>query len=161
LLTAYNTRSKESTNIAEDAIQPTISRDGKRLMYVSVPDQERAELWVSNIDGSQKLKLATVVSGGLATGSWAPDNLHLTFMEEVSGKPDKAYIVAADTGRPRELTGPGVVIQDMLWSADQKSIYLNGLGAAGWVIWRENADGSNLEKYVEGCGEAFDVSPNG
>jgi hypothetical protein len=44
LLTAYNTRTKESTNIVEDATQPTISRDGKRLMYVTVPDQERAEV---------------------------------------------------------------------------------------------------------------------
>jgi serine/threonine protein kinase len=161
LLTAYNTRSKESTDIVEDATQPAISPNGKRLMYVTVPDQERAELWVSNIDGSQKLKLATATSGSLATGTWAPDNLHLTFMEEASGKPDKPYIVAADSGRPRELTGTGVVIQNMLWSADQKSIYLNGLGASGWTIWRENVDGSNLEKFVEGCGEAFDVAPNG
>ena len=162
LLTAYNTRSKESTDIVEDATQPAISPNGKRLMYVTVPDQERAELWVSNIDGSQKLKLAMATSGALATGTWAPDNLHLTFMEEeASGNPDKPYIVAADNGRPRELTGTGVVIQNMLWSADQKSIYLNGLGASGWTIWKENVDGSNLEKFVEGCGEAFDVAPNG
>jgi serine/threonine protein kinase/Tol biopolymer transport system component len=162
LLTAYNTRSKESTDIVEDATQPAISPNGKRLMYVTVPDQERTELWVSNIDGSKKLKLATATSGSLTTGSWAPDNLHLTFMEEeASGKPDKPYVVAADSGRPRELSGTGVVIQNILWSADQKSIYLNGLGASGWTIWRENVDGSNLEKFVEGCGEAFDVAPNG
>jgi Tol biopolymer transport system component/predicted Ser/Thr protein kinase len=162
LLTAYNTRTKESTNIVEDATQPAISPDGKRLMYVTVPDQERAEVWVSTIDGSQKLKVATTTSGSLSTGTWAPDNLHLTFMEEVTaGKPDKPYIVAADSGRPRELTGIGVVIQNILWSADQKSVYLNGLSGTGWIIWKENEDGSNLEKFVEGCGEAFDVSPDG
>jgi Tol biopolymer transport system component len=162
LLTAYNTRSKESTNIIEDATQPAISRDGKRLMYVTVPDQERAELWVSNIDGSRKLKVATTTSGSLATGTWALDNLHLTFMEEeTAGKPDKPYIVAADSGRPRELSGTGVVIQNILWSGDQKSVYLNGIGASGWTIWKENVDGSNLEKFVEGCGEAFEVSPDG
>jgi Tol biopolymer transport system component len=132
-----------------------------RQPYVTVPDQERAELWVSNIDGSRKLKLATATSGALATGTWAPDNLHLTFMEEASGKPDKPYIVAADSGQPRELAGTGVVIQNILWSADQKAVYLNGLGASGWTIWKENVDGSNLEKLIEGCGEAFDVAPNG
>jgi Tol biopolymer transport system component/predicted Ser/Thr protein kinase len=162
LLTAYNTRTKESTNVVEDATQPAISRDGKRLMYITVPDQERAEVWVSNIDGSQKLKVATTTSGSLATGTWAPDNLHLTFMEEeTAGKPDKPYVVAADSGRPRELNGIGVVIQNIEWSADQKSVYLNGLGGSEWTIWKENVDGSNLEKFVEGCGEAFDVSPDG
>ena len=162
LLTAYNTRTKESTNVVEDATQPAIFRDGKRLMYITVPDQERAEVWVSNIDGSQKLKVATTTSGSLATGTWAPDNLHLTFMEEeTAGKPDKPYVVAADSGRPRELNGIGVVIQNIEWSADQKSVYLNGLGGSEWTIWKENVDGSNLEKFVEGCGEAFDVSPDG
>jgi serine/threonine protein kinase/Tol biopolymer transport system component len=162
LLTAYNTRTKESTNVVEDATQPAISRDGKRLMYITVPDQERAEVWVSNIDGSQKLKVATTTSGSLATGTWAPDNLHLTFMEEeTAGKPDKPYVVAADSGRPRELNGIGVVIQNIEWSADQKSVYLNGLGGSEWTIWKENVDGSNLGKFVEGCGEAFDVSPDG
>jgi Tol biopolymer transport system component len=162
LLTTYNTRTKESTNIVEDATQPAISRDGKRLMYITVPDQERGEVWVSNIDGSQKLKVATTTSGSLSTGTWAPDNLHLTFMEEeAAGKADKPYIVAADSGRPRELTGIGVVIQNILWSADQKSVYLNGLSGTGWIIWKENVDGSNLGKFVEGCGEAFDVAPNG
>jgi Tol biopolymer transport system component len=107
------------------------------------------------------LKLATTTSGSLGTGAWAPDNLHLTFMEEASGKPDKPYIVAADGGQPRELAGTGVVIQNILWSADQKSVYLNGLGTSGWTIWKENVDGSNLEKFIEGCGEVFDVAPNG
>ena len=162
LLTAYNTRTKESTNIVEDATQPAISRDGKRLMYITVPDQERGEVWVSNVDGSQKLKVATTTSGSLGTGTWAPDNLHLTLMEEeASGKPDKPYIVAADSGRPHELTGVGVVIQNILWSADQKSVYLNGLSGTGRIIWKENVDGSNLEKFVEDCGEVFDVSPDG
>ncbi|HKD63117.1 MAG TPA: hypothetical protein VKB40_03710, partial [Candidatus Acidoferrales bacterium] len=162
LLTAYNTRTKESTNIVEDATQPAISGNGKRLMYITVPDQERGEVWVSNIDGSQKLKVATTTSGSLGTGTWAPDNLHLTFMEEqAAGQPDKPYIVAADSGRPHELTGIGLVIQNILWSADQKSVYLNSLSGAGWIIWKENVDGSNLEKFVEGCGEAFDVSPDG
>ena len=162
LLTAYNTRTKESTNIVEDATQPAISQDGKRLMYVTAPDEERAEVWVSNIDGSQKMKVATTTSGSLTSGTWAPDNLDLTFMEEeTAGKPDTPYVVAANSVRPRELTGIGVVIQNILWSADQKSVYLNGLSASGWTIWKENVDGSNLEKFVEDCGEAFDVSPDG
>jgi hypothetical protein len=81
--------------------------------------------------------------------------------EEAAGKPDKPYVVAADSGRPYELTGIGVVIQNILWSADQKTVYLNALSGSGWIIWKENVDGSNLEKFIEDCGEGFDVSPDG
>ena len=56
-LTAYNVHSKESTDIvSENATQPAISRDGKHVMYVTVPSSQRSELWVSNIDGSNKVK---------------------------------------------------------------------------------------------------------
>ena len=59
-LTAYHVHSKESTEIAsEDATQPVISPDGKRVMYITLSARDRTELWVSNIDGSNKLKIAT------------------------------------------------------------------------------------------------------
>ena len=78
-LTAYHVHSKESTDIvSESATQPTISPDGKRLMYVTLPAPKRNELWVSDIDGGNKVKLAT--GEFLVTGTWAPDNFHLFFL---------------------------------------------------------------------------------
>ena len=66
-LTAYHVHSKESTDIvSEDATQPTISPDGKRVMYITLPARDRTELWVSDIDGSNKVKLAT----GEYLGDW-------------------------------------------------------------------------------------------
>ena len=59
-LTAYHVHSKESTDIvSEDATPPIISPDGKRVMYITLPAPERAELWVSDIDGGNKVKIAT------------------------------------------------------------------------------------------------------
>ncbi len=68
-LTAYHVHSKESTDIvSEDATQPIISPDGKRVMYITVPAPQRTELWVSDIDGGNKVKLAT--GAYLGTGTW-------------------------------------------------------------------------------------------
>ena len=40
-LTAYHVHSKESTDIvSEDATQPAISPDGKRVMYVTLPARQ-------------------------------------------------------------------------------------------------------------------------
>jgi len=162
ILTAYNPRTKQSTDIAtENATQPAISPDGERVMFVTVPALDRAELWVSNIDGSNKVKLAR--SKSLATADWAFDSSQLTFIEEDPGAPDKSFIVGADGSGLRQLPWSGGSLQNVIWSADQKSLFLNSVekGSTEASIWRQSVDGSSVEKLVDGCGFAFAASPNG
>jgi serine/threonine protein kinase len=161
-LTAYNVNSKTSTDIAsENATQPAISRDGKRVMYITIPAKDRMELWVADIDGSNKMKLSTAAS--LATGSWAQDNFHLAFVVEEAGKPGRAYIVGADGSGLHALTWNGGTMQGVIWGDDQKSVYINSFdsGVVGGSIWKEAAEGSTPEKVVDGCGFTWDVAPGG
>ena len=161
-LTAYNVRSKQFTDIAsQNATQPAISPDGKRVMYVTIPESDRSELWASNIDGNGGVRLATGRS--LATATFAPDSFHLAFLEaEVEG-PDRIYVVGADGSGRRQLTWPVKTVQNVIWAPDQKTVYVNGQEAGATVssILRESADGSNPEKLVEGCGLAFVAAPGG
>ena len=93
-LTAYHVHSKESTNIvSEYAIQPIISRDGKRVMYTTSPTSEKVELWTSDIDGGNKVRIVTseAKEALLLTLNWAPDNFHLAFSQG-----SKLYIAGAD-----------------------------------------------------------------
>ena len=162
LLTVYNVHSKESTDIAsQNATQPVVSRDGKRVMYITIPSPDRSELWVSNIDGSNKVKIAT--GTGIGTGFWAADNSHLAFVEEVAGSHDKPYVVGADGSGLHELQWSGGSIQAVLWSEDQKSVFINSAekGGKATSIWRESADGSPAEELAVDCGYAFDVAPGG
>ena len=162
VLTAYNIHLKQFTDIAsENATQPAISPDGKRVMYVTVPAKDRNELWVSDIDGNNKVKIATAVS--LATTSWAPDNSHLAFVQSEPGAPDKGFVVGADGSGLRPIPYSGGTFFSMIWSADQKLMYLSGFekGATVPTVWGEAADSSTAEKLSEGCGFAFDVAPGG
>jgi serine/threonine protein kinase/Tol biopolymer transport system component len=161
-LTAYQVRSKESTDlVSEDATQPTISQDGKRVMYIRLPAPQRSELWVVDIGGTNKLKLATGVS--LDTANWASDNFHLSFYEG-TGTHDKGYVVGADGSGLRQLprTGP---IDSIVLGPDQKSVYVSGEEKRGTIsiqtLWRVNSDGSNAEKLVDNCGRAFSIDPAG
>jgi len=90
-------------------------------MYVTFPAPQRNELWVADIDGGNKLRLATGVS--LATGNWASDNFHLAFYELGTGTGGKAYILGADGSGLRQLpwTRP---IDSLVGSPDQKSVYV-------------------------------------
>jgi Tol biopolymer transport system component len=86
-LIAYHVQSKESMDIvSEEATQPIISHDGKRVMYITLPTSDQVELWVSDIDGGNKLRIANgEVQGALSlsTLNWAPDNFHLSFSQRV------------------------------------------------------------------------------
>ena len=160
VLTAYRVHSKESTDIAEDATQPIISPDGKRVMYITLLRPETSELWVSDIDGGNKVKLAT--GEALATGNWAPDNFHVSFTDEGGvGIEAKSYIVGADGTGLRQLPWTGF-IDWMAWSPDQKSLYATASANenSAPTVWKWSLDGSKREKVVDNCGIS-DVDPSG
>jgi len=157
-LTAYHVQSKQSTDIvSEDANQPAISPDGKMVMYITLLGPERQELWTSDIDGGNKVKIAA--GENLVTGTWAPDNFHLIFIEG-----PKTYIVGADGSGLRQLPSMGgMPTGDAVWSPDQKSVYVSVQEKAESLhdVWKWNLDSSNPEKFVEKCIFATDVDPSG
>jgi serine/threonine protein kinase len=162
VLTAYNIKTKQSIDLAsENATQPTLSRDGKRVMYITIPSRDLNEIWASDIDGGNRVKLASGKS--ISTATWAADNFHLIFISEEGNKPPKLYVVAADGTGLHTLTWAAGTVQSVVWGADQKSVYINGFqtGAIRDSIWKESVEGSAPEKLEEGCGFAFDASPDG
>ena len=161
-LTAYHVDSKESTDIVtEDASQPLISPDGKHVMYITLPARGRRELWVSDIDGGKKVKIAT--GEDLGTLAWAPDNSHLSFLETEADKGSKAYIVGADGSGLRQPLALDGALNTLTWSADQKFIYVSREEKTSPIpaVWRVNADGLNPEKVVDNCEFVWDVDPGG
>jgi serine/threonine protein kinase/Tol biopolymer transport system component len=162
-LTAYHVKSKESTDIvSEDATQPSISPDGKHVMYITFPRPLRNDIWLSDIDGGNKVKIAT--GEQLDTGSWAPDNNHLVFFESGSSKESKTYIAGADGGGLREIPPMGAATIYMgAWGPDEKSLYISTKERAEplFDIWKWSMDGSNAEKFVDKCCQVNDVNPAG
>ncbi|MFY9730987.1 MAG: protein kinase [Candidatus Acidiferrales bacterium] len=159
VLTAYNTHSKQSKDIAaENATQPVVSWDGKRISYVTSPSNDRTELWTANVDGSNKVKITT--SKSIASGDWAADNFHLYFMTE---EPNRIFTAGADGSGIHEIPWNGGVTQNVIPSPDQKYIYVNSFdqGASRGTIWRANADGSNLELITNECGHMWVAVPGG
>jgi Tol biopolymer transport system component len=161
-LTTYDVHSKKSTDIvSEEANQPIISPDGKRVMYITLLAADRSELWVSDIDGDNKLKLATGES--LNTGTWTPDNSHLSFWEAGTSAGEKGFIVGADGSGLRQVPRAGDTLRNLVWSPDQKFVYVNAGENAKQVfnVWKWRVDSSNLEKVVDDCGLILDVDPSG
>jgi Tol biopolymer transport system component len=159
-LTAYHVRSKESADIvSENASQPIISPDGKRVMYIKLLGPDQSELWVSDIDGANKIKLAA--SGYLGTGDWSPDSSQLAFTDYTGGE-YKGYLVRVDGRDLRQIQRTEGPLVNMTWSVDAKTLYMSSVvSGSKFMVWKVNADGSHLEKFLDESCIAFDASPDG
>jgi Tol biopolymer transport system component/predicted Ser/Thr protein kinase len=162
-LTAYHVHGNQFVDIvSEKASQPIISRDGKRVTYVKSLGPGKQELWVSDIDGANRTKLAS--SEGLDTEDWSPDSSQLTFLD-YSGNNNRVYAVRADGRDLRQVVrvdGVDGVVDSLAWSADGRYLYLCIVKTGEKpTVWKASADGSHLEKFLgEGC-EVADTSPTG
>ncbi len=159
-LSVYDLQAKSSRDITSElATQPAISADGKRVMYITQPEPQRTELWVSDTDGNNSAKLAS--SKSLATGDWSEDGLQLEYVDQ--NNPDRHYIVDRDGSHLRELPRSLAHIDSGVWSRDSRNLYASGFqdGSTTLTTWRLSADGSGAEPIHEGCGFAMDASPDG
>jgi serine/threonine protein kinase len=161
-LTAYHVQTKESTDIvSEAATEPTISPNGKRVMYITSHADRRTILWATDIESGNNVKIA---SGALLqTGTWAADNFHLTFVETGTGTGGKVYIVGADGSGLRQLPTMGGSPVISVWSADQKSVYVGVLENMDRKtgVWKWSADGSDPKRLVDDCCIIWDADPGG
>ena len=163
-LVAYHVGSKESAEIVpENATQPAISPDGKRVMYITLPEKGRSELWVSGIDGSNKTKLASAPD--LSTGGWFADSSKLGFSDNNSaGDAGRAYVVGADGSGLREILVPARFVFTVLWGVDGNTVYIGGSpksSPSNITTWKASLEGGPTEVLAEGCGMASDISPDG
>ncbi len=160
-LTAYNTHTKQSLDLVDEtSTQPSISPDGKRAMYLILSRPHREELWLSGIDGTNKVKLAS--GDRLDTGFWSHDSSMLSFWD-VTGGPTKLYLANGDGTNIRQIPWNGTYVGAFFFGSDAKYLYVSSLKSASAPvqIWKMNIDGSNPQVIAENCGFADDASPDG
>jgi serine/threonine protein kinase/Tol biopolymer transport system component len=159
-LTIYHPQSRQSEDIAaEDTSQPIISPDGKRVMYLKYIDSDQNEVWVSDLDGNNKLRLAS--SGTFDTGQWTRDGSKVAFFAH-SDKGAKGFIVGADGRDLHEIGKVEGLDGFMNWSVDAQSIYLTTFTTENAEsVWRANGDGSNPQPLVLNCSNSMDASQDG
>ena len=159
ILTVYDTRKKTSIDIDdENPTQPALSIDDKRIAYVTAPARDREEVWTANVDGSNRVKIAS--GENMATETWSPDSTQLLYTLSEVGKKDRLFLVNADgTGRT-EVPWPGSSIFLAVWTPDLKTIFVTGFdgNSASPTYWMMNADGSNPRKIGSDCGMLTEVS---
>ncbi len=123
----YDGRSFTPYFDGQSASDLAFSSDGQGVAYVSIPDES---LWVSRVDGSQRIQLTSSSSMEAALPRWSPDGTQIAFMARTSNTDWRAYLVSSAGGGVREIVPGATAGFDPGWSPDGKSILLsvNDLG---------------------------------
>jgi serine/threonine protein kinase len=157
-LAAYNLKTGARVDIAnESARQPVVSPDGRRVMFLMSTQPGYGELWVSDVDGTNSMKLA---SGDIVgTGEWSKDHTEISFIERTAEE-SRLMIMKLEGGRLRQTS----TLQDdriawAVWASDG-SHYVS-MFTGSFDVWKVSPDRTQPEKIVEGCGKMTDSDPGG
>jgi serine/threonine protein kinase len=151
-LTVLQPKSGVQTEIVADNVtQPWLSPDGKHLMYVRFISMAESELWVADIDGSNRRKLAS--GEFMGTADWTEDSSRLAFSDSI-----RFFVVKADGTDLHEIKGLQGPMTTAVWSKDSSRLYIS---TAPITIWTATADGPAAEKILENGFAVDAVSPDG
>ncbi len=160
-LVAYDIKTGASKEIfSELSTQPIISPDGKKVLFIKIIEPLRAtELWVSDLDGKNQVKLASGATMG--TGMWSPDSSHVSFFSSDNPQLKNKSLVSTLDGRNIiEIQGIDSNVQNISWSNDAKTLYVSASAGPRTRTWKVNADGTGAEKFVEDF-YAMEPTPDG
>jgi serine/threonine protein kinase/Tol biopolymer transport system component len=161
-LTLYRTATKQLSDIvAEDASQPTLSADGRQVAYITSSASNQNEIWVSNLDGGHRRKLAKG-SHDLETLSWSADDTKYLYADK-DGASWKLFVVDADSSNLHQVPWPtGNFMGFAVWEPGNQSVVISGLDNVNHPssrrVW---LDGRPEQIISENCGMTTDVTTDG
>jgi hypothetical protein len=161
-LTVYHPQTKQSFDLTnEEATQPALAWDGRHVMYITLSgNAQQGDLWVSDIDGSNRVKITSGTE--LITVTFTSDASRLVFAASEGGKV-KIYVVKTDGTGLRQIPWSGANGGYGSASIDPNVFYLGGqeTDLTKFSTWKVAADGSSIEKLVDNCGAVWDSSADG
>jgi len=164
-LSVYDLHTKTSSDIlSELAAQPTLSPDSRRLLYMTAPETMGSELWVADVDGNNKRKLASSgAARGIGVGDWSPDGKQVSYTQPEKGA-DQLFVVNDDGSHPHKVQQSIEAVWSTTWGRDGKDLYVSGTTGSVRAVrtLKTAADGSSgATELDEGCGYVGDASADG
>ena len=123
---------------AEQELGAKYSPDGRWVAYKA--GDPVLEVWICDLNGSNKRQLTTLGSRIMGPIAWSPDSKTITFHARPVGAA-KIYVVNVDTGNTQAVTDDPADDAIPTYSRDGKWIYFTSTRNGEWAVWRVPAGG--------------------
>jgi Tol biopolymer transport system component/DNA-binding winged helix-turn-helix (wHTH) protein len=141
-LTAKPARAERLINSTRGQRAPAFSPSGNQIAFESDRSGTK-EVWVSNANGSESLKLSSFGTQTTGTPRWSPDGEHIIFDSRPEGR-SEIYIVEPTGGVPRKINFDVHSNSLASFSADGHWIYFDYSDSGGNTsIWKAPATGGH------------------
>lgn len=149
---------------------PDISRDGKKIAFVSNRDGEKMQIYVANTDGSNVARLTKDDAVAFYNPVFSPDGKRIVYYSEKGDNKDQIWVMNADGSNQTLLTGgighnifPAFSAdgKKIIFSSSKRDTKADGSYVEGSFVYTMNLDGSNLTKLGSINSFFVRISPNG
>lgn len=143
IINVDGTNVKRITNTPGDESFPDWSPDGKEILFNYSPAHYTYEVWIMNIEGTDRRRL--LKNGFIGPGSWSPDGKKIL----VALNQD-IYVMDREGTNIKRLTYNKFVMGRFCWSPDGKKIAYasNQDGKGNAEIYIMDADGTNHKRLT-------------
>ena len=138
---------------------PALSPDGRQLAFISNRTGP-PELWVSDSDGQDLIRLTDLGGPSVEAPRWSPDGQMLVVVARIDG-PASLYLIPAEGGTLKPLTNASSGDVAPRWSRDGQSVLFGSRRSGAWEIWRAPIDGSPSEQVTRTGGLVAEELPDG
>ncbi len=132
--------------------QPDLSPDGTRIAFCSNRSSESLEVFVSQADGLNAVRLTDRFGREQCTPRWSPDGRWIAFDSQTeAGDPD-VLVVDAAGGPPRRLASTPHYESLPAWSRDGRFVYFSSDRSGRFEVWRVPAEGGEALQVTDAGG---------
>lgn len=143
-------------------IQPELSPDGKKIIYVSFNDNKKAQIFVMNSDGTDSRRLTMDSSISYFNPNWSPDGKRLVYYAEKGDQKDQVWMMNADGTNQTLLTNNTGHNVFPAWAPDgKKIIFSSDRDGERETLYTVNPDGTGFTKIPNLKGGMARFSPDG
>src|SRR5688572_26999034 len=139
--------------------QPLFSPDGRRVVFAA-NRSESYEIWVSDPNGMNAVKLTSMGAPITGTPRWSPDGQMIAFGSNVEGQ-FEIYVIPAAGGKPRRATSHPALDHAPSFSSDSKWIYFGSNRTGQYQVWKTPVAGGDAVQVTRDGGFASRESPDG
>jgi eukaryotic-like serine/threonine-protein kinase len=120
-------------------IHAQLSPDAKRMAFTSTRSGDW-EIWVSDLDGANAVKLTSMKAHATGGPRWSNDGRRIAFGSNQPGN-FELFLIPSTGGTPRRLTNHPGFDQGATFSSDGRWMYFSSTRSGDFQIWKMAAGG--------------------